>query len=291
MSGRGLAMTHTHGGTMLNSKTTLAVMTVILTYSLSSQAVLGALLPGKGQPHKQQDQKQEEEDRPFFDNRKKKQKPAKDKPAPSKVIMQKPNYQGSGCPQGTASVAMSGDNRAVSIVFDNFTTEAGQQAAKQTTEKTCRLIIPIEAPKGFRMAVAQMDYRGFHALPVKARARLLAIHQIRHAGLKALGTRVKSQQTFEGPVAEDFFMSAIIESKPLPNIKSPLGGALGKPLNPLLNPILKTCGGTYNLEVDVSIAVSSNATGEQAMITLDSIDGQVSDKNSVSYHLQWEQCQ
>ena len=272
---------------MLNSKTTLAVMAFILSYSLTSQALIGALLPGKDKSQPIQD----EEDRPFFDNRKKKQKPAKDKPAPSKVIMQKPNYQGSGCPQGTASVAMSGDNRAVSIVFDNFTTEAGQQAAKQTTEKTCRLIIPIEAPKGFRMAVAQMDYRGFHALPAKARARLLAIHQIRHQGLKALGTRVKSQQTFEGPLAEDFFMSAIIESKPLLNIKSPLGGALGKPLNPLLDPILKTCGGTYNLEIDVSIAVTSNATGEQAMITLDTIDGQVSDKNSVSYHLQWEQCQ
>lgn len=261
---------------MLISKTLFTTMALILTYSFSAQAQLGALLPGK--PHQA---KQEEEDRPFFDNKKKKQKPGKDKPAPSKVIMQKPNYQGSGCPEGTASVAMAGDNRAVSIVFDNFTTEAGQQAMKQTTEKTCRLIIPIEAPKGFRMAVAQMDYRGFHALPAKARAKLSAIHQIRHQGLKALGTRVKSAQTFNGPLAEDFFMSAVIENKPIVNVKL---------LNPLLNPILKTCGGTYNLEVDVSIAVSSNATGEQAMITLDSIDGTVSDKRSVSYHLQWEQC-
>lgn len=261
---------------MLISKSFCITIALILTYSFSVQAQLGALLPGKSQQTKQ-----EEEDRPFFDNKKKKQKPSKDKPAPSKVIMQKPNYQGSGCPEGTASAVMSGDNRAVSIVFDNFTTEAGQQAMKQTTEKTCRLIIPIEAPKGFRMAVAQMDYRGFHALPAKARAKLSAIHQIRHQGLKALGTRVKSQQAFEGPLVEDFFMSAVIQNKPHVNIKK---------LNPLLNPILKTCGGTYNLEVDVSIAVTSNATGEQAMITLDTIDGQVSDKNSVSYHLQWDQC-
>lgn len=288
-------MTQTHGGTMLNSKTTLAAMAVILTYSLTSQALLGNLLPGKGnqqQAPQQVDQKQDEEDRPFFDNRKNHQKPDKTKPAPAKVIMQKPNYQGNGCPQGTAAVTMSGDNRAVSIVFDNFTTEAGQQAMKQSNEKTCRLIIPIEAPKGFRMAVAQLDYRGFHSLPAKAKARLTAIHQIRHQALKVLGTRERSQQTFEGPLSQDFFMSAVIESKPVVNIKSPLGGGLlGQAVNPLLNPILKTCGGTYNLEVDVSIAVMTNATGEQAMITLDTIDGQVSDKNSVSYHLQWEQCQ
>lgn len=260
---------------MLIFKSFCLTAALILIYSFSAQAQHGAFLPGKPQ------QAIKEEDRSFFDNKKKKQKPAKDKPAPSKVIMQRPNYQGSGCPEGTASVVMSGDNRAVSIVFDNFTTEAGQQAMKQTTEKACRLIIPIEAPQGFRMAIAQMDYRGFHALPAKARARLLAIHQIRHQGLKVLGTRVRSQQNFQGPLAEDFFMSALIETKPLANTKK---------LNPLLNPILKTCGGTYNLVVDVSIAVMSNATGEQAMITLDSIDGQVSDKNSVSYHLQWEQC-
>lgn len=141
------------------------------------------------------------------------------------------------------------------------------------------------------MAVAQLDYRGFHALPAKARAKLSAIHQIRHQGLKVLGNRVKSQQVFEGPLTQDFFMSAVIESKPLLKIKAPLVGSLA---NQLVNPILKTCGGTYNLEVDVSIAVISNAIGEQAMITLDSIDGTVSNsntKNSVAYHLQWEQCQ
>lgn len=264
------------------SKSPIFVLALILTYSLSSQAQLGALLPGK-----KQDQKQEEEEIPFFDNRFKKQKPVTDKPAPSKVIMHNPSYAGSGCPEGTTSVAMSGDNRAVSIIFDQFMVEAGSGVKKLSTEKTCRLVIPIEAPKGFRMAVAQMDYRGFNALPENARAKLTAVHQIRHQLLKASGKKVKSQKVFEGPIAEDFFMSAVIANKPIFNVKS-------QALNALLNPIQKTCGGTYNLDVTVSISVLANPTGEQAMITLDSIDGQVSEsnaQNSVAYHLQWEQCQ
>lgn len=282
MSGRLLAMTHLRGRTMLISKSNIAIVAVILTYSLSSQALIGALLPGKpGKAPK--NEKQAEQEQPFFDNRHKKQKPKKDKPAPSKVIMHKPTYQGSGCPQGSASAAMSTDNRAVSIVFDQFTTEASAQANKQTTEKTCRLIIPIEAPQGYRMAVAQMDYRGFKSLPVKARAKLVAVHQIRHQLLKVLGPKVKSQQMFEGPNSEDFYMSAILENKPVVNLQVPI-------LDPVLNPILKTCGGLYNLEIDASIAVMTNPTGEQAMITLDSVDSQLQD-GSVAYHLQWEQCQ
>lgn len=254
-------------------------MALIVTYGFSAQAQLGALLPKLGS----KSEKQAEQDQPLFDNRQKKQKPKKDKPAPAKVILRSPVYSGSGCPAGSAGVAMSTDNRAVSIVFDQFTTEAGAGANKQTTEKNCRIVIPIEAPQGFRMAIAQMDYRGFKSLPVKARAKLVAIHHIRHQLLKALGPKVKSAQVFEGPNTEDFYMSAVLENKPIINLQ-------GLPiLDPALNPILKTCGGIYNLEIDVSIAVMTNPTGEQAMITLDSIDGQLQD-GSVSYHLQWEQC-
>jgi len=268
---------------MLISKSLLAITTLILTYSFSAQAQLGALLPKLGVQLGIKNENQAEQDQLLFDNRQKKQKPKKDKPAPSKVILHNPAYAGSGCPAGSAGVAMSTDNRAVSIVFDQFTTEAGAHANKQTTEKSCRIIIPIGAPQGFRMAVAQMDYRGFKHLPEKARAKLVAVHQIRHQLLKLLGPKVKSAQVFDGPNSEDFYMSAVLEAKPLLNLKGP------PILDPVLNPILKTCGGLYNLEIDVSIAVMTHQTSEQAMITLDSIDGQVQDGN-VAYHLQWEQC-
>lgn len=250
---------------MLILRSIVVIMALVFTYSISSQA------------------QQAEQENPFFDNRIKKQRPNKDRPAPSRVIVHNPTYSGSGCPAGTAAVAMTSDNRAVSIIFDQFTTEAGAQMNKQETQKSCRIIIPLEAPQGYRMAVAQVDYRGFKYLPPKARAKLVAIHHIRHQLVKAVGPRVKSIQVFDGPNSEDFFMSSVIETKPLIKLKGP------PILDPALNPILKTCGGLYNLDIDVSIALATHKTNEQAMITLDSIDGQMQD-GSVAYHLQWEQC-
>lgn len=267
---------------MLISRNFIVIMALVLLQCLNSQAKLGALLPKLGKNEKQSE-KQAEQDQPFFDNRHKKQKPKKDKPSPAKVILYKPTYAGTGCPAGSAGVAMTTDNRAVSIVFNQFTTEAGVDANKKTTEKNCRLMIPIEAPQGFRMAVAQMDYRGFKSLPAKARGKLVAVHHIRHQLLKLVGPKVKSVQVFDGPNTEDFFMSATLETKPLVNLKGP------PILDPVLNPILNTCGGVYNLEIDASLAVMTNPSGDQAMITLDSIDGQLQD-GSVAYHLQWEQC-
>lgn len=251
------------GGTMLISKEFIAILALVLTTSLNSQAKPGDHANKNGAKQENQGKV----DQPFFDNRKNKHKPKKDKPAPSKVILYKPVYSGTGCPAGSAGVAMTTDNRAVSIVFNQFTTEAGVGANKQTTEKNCEIIIPIEAPAGFRMAVAQMDYRGFKAIPSQARGKLVAVHQIRHQLKKVVSPKVRSVQVFEGPNAEDFFMSANIEAKPM----GPNG-------------ISKTCGGIYNLEIDAKIMVVTNPSGEQAMITLDSLDG------SVAYHLQWEQC-
>ncbi|AZZ38015.1 hypothetical protein CIK05_14785 [Bdellovibrio sp. qaytius] len=251
---------------MLIKRNFIAILALVLTSCLNSQAQPGAMSPKPGNVGVNQDD-QADVDQPFFDNRKNHSKPKKDKPAPSKVILYKPVYSGTGCPAGSAGVAMTTDNRAVSIVFNQFTTEAGAGANKQTTEKNCEIIIPIEAPAGYRMAVAQMDYRGFKSIPNKARGKLVAVHRIRHELKKVVGPRVRSVQVFEGPNSEDFFMSANIETKPL---------------GP--NAIANTCGGIYNLEIDAKIMVMTNPTGEQAMIMLDSLDG------SVAYHLQWEQC-
>lgn len=248
---------------MLLSKDFIAILALVLMTTLNSEAQLGKKLPINGAKQ----ENQSEFDQPFFDNRKAKQKPRKDRPAPNKVILYKPVYSGTGCPAGTAGVVMTTDNRAVSVMFNQFTTEAGVGANKQTTEKNCEIIIPIEAPAGYRMAVAQMDYRGFKSIPNKARGKLVAVHQIRHQLKKVVSPRVRSVQIFEGPNAEDFFMSSNIEAKPM----GPNG-------------ISKTCGGIYNLEIDTKIMVVANPTGEQAMMTLDSLDG------SVAYHLEWEQC-
>lgn len=263
--------------------TTIFVTTVVITaYTIQSHALIGGLLPKPSKPNEPTTKAQAEVSINFFDNRKKQSKP-KETPSPKHVTLGEVEYAGSGCPQGTASIALSTNARAVSIVFDQFTAQAGSEA--HTSQKACRLIIPINAPQGYRMVVAQLDYRGFKGLPEKTHAQLKALHQIRHPLLNVLGPKVKSVQNFKGPDAEDFFLSATIENKPVVDLGLPVVSPI---TDPLLNPILKTCGGTYNLEIDAELAVKTNNQGDQVMMTLDSVDGEL--KEGVDFHLQWEKC-
>ena len=41
------------------------------------------------------------------------------------IQLGQPAYGGTGCPAGTASVSLSPDNQAISILFDQYVVEAG----------------------------------------------------------------------------------------------------------------------------------------------------------------------
>src|SRR3954467_11503208 len=79
-----------------------------------------------------------------------------------------PEYGGSGCPGGSASVALSPDQKAISILFDQYVVEAG--GAKSFARKNCNIAIPVHVPSGYSVAVMAIDYRGFVQLPVGSRA-------------------------------------------------------------------------------------------------------------------------
>lgn len=244
-------------------KSITAIIVIITVYSGSASALAGHLLPSKS---KLSAKAPAELSVPFFDNRKNQTKP-KPSHAPKHVILGESGYGGSGCPNGTVAIALSTDNRAVSIVFDQFTSEAGDHANTKISQKSCRLLIPITAPEGYHMAVAQLDYRGFKSLPQHTHAQLKAIHQVRHASVNKHGPKIKTVENFKGPNTDDFFLSATLENKAIANNK--------------------VCGGTYNLEIEIELAVKS-PQGEQVVLTLDSVDGEF--KDGVDYHLQWEKC-
>ena len=77
-----------------------------------------------------------------------------------------PEYGGTGCPAGTASVSLSPDNSAISILFDQYVVEAG--GAKAFDRKNCNIAVPVHVPQGFSVSVIAIDYRGFVQLPAGA---------------------------------------------------------------------------------------------------------------------------
>lgn len=87
----------------------------------------------------------------------------------SLTLLASPNYQlgepvliGNGCPKGSASVAVSPDGSAISILFDRFSVDAkrGMNPWDQM-RKNCRFHIPVALPPGFALEAVQVDYRGF----------------------------------------------------------------------------------------------------------------------------------
>ena len=76
-----------------------------------------------------------------------------------------PAYGGSGCPAGTASITLSPDESALSILFDSYSVEAGRATNKTVDRKSCNISIPVQVPQGYSVAVFQVDYRGYNLLP------------------------------------------------------------------------------------------------------------------------------
>src|SRR3954467_5616314 len=75
------------------------------------------------------------------------------------IRLGQPAYGGTGCPGGSASVALSPDQQAISILFDQYVAQAGGSVAFD--RKNCNIAIPIHVPQGFSVSVLAIDYRGF----------------------------------------------------------------------------------------------------------------------------------
>jgi hypothetical protein len=112
-----------------------------------------------------------------------------------------PDYGGSGCPAGTASVVLSPDEDEISILFDQFIAEAGGGTGRMVDRKACDLGIPIHIPQGYSVAVVQTDFRGFNL--------------VSYGGMNRLNTEYfwanqrgpVYSKMYRGPQNEDYFTS------------------------------------------------------------------------------------
>ncbi len=68
---------------------------------------------------------------------------------------------GSGCPAGTAAVAVSPDNTAFTVAYSSYMAQVGVGAKPTDVRKNCQLNLRVHVPQGFTYAVAKADYRGF----------------------------------------------------------------------------------------------------------------------------------
>jgi len=174
-----------------------------------------------------------------------------------------PVYGGNGCPQGTMRVVFSPDNLSFSLLFDQFIAEVVDPSGSAKDVMACDLIIPMQIPNGMQMTITRVDFRGFSALPARARAVLHSMFNFRGRGD---GERMNLRYTFSGPVMENYEISSDALA-PGETETSP-------------------CGGAFQLRILNQLRIHTTKKGEPASITLDSVDG----ASEAMYFVNWQSC-
>jgi hypothetical protein len=170
-----------------------------------------------------------------------------------------PGYGGTGCPAGSASVTVSPDQKSLSFLFDSYVTEAGYTTGRQIDRKSCNLSVPVHVPQGYSIAVINVDYRGFNALPSGGSSRFNAEYFWAGSRGPTMG------RDFYGPLNQDYTLTNNLLATSL---------------------VWTPCGASVNLRVNSSLMVKTNSASQQALSTVDSADLHA----GLIYHLQWRRC-
>ncbi|MCA6096351.1 DUF4360 domain-containing protein, partial [Streptomyces sp. SCA3-4] len=80
---------------------------------------------------------------------------------PGRVVIDVVAVNGSGCPAGTAAVAVASDNTAFTVSYSDYLAQVGVGAKPTDFRKNCQLGLNVHVPQGFTYAIARADYRGF----------------------------------------------------------------------------------------------------------------------------------
>jgi len=180
------------------------------------------------------------------------------------------SFAGNGCPAGTMSVVFAPDNLSFSILFDQFVAEVGATARQKKDVMACNAVIPMEIPEGMQMEITRVDYRGFVAIPRGGRAVLHSIFNFTERGGGPDRDKINLRYRFDGPLTENYEISSVaVEGGRSPQTEA------------------SPCGGRTNLRIRNNLEVKTGTRGENAQVTLDSIDG----AGHAIYYVSWKRCQ
>jgi hypothetical protein len=179
--------------------------------------------------------------------------------AQAQISLGQPAYGGTGCPAGSASAALTDDGSILSILFDQYTAEAGNTTSRRIDRKNCSVRIPINVSQGYQVALLAFDYRGFAAVPNGGTAVFDASYS--YIG----GAPVRFSKTFRGGLNSNYSVAHELISTTV---------------------TYSPCGRTVMLDASTSIRAISNSSMQQTMISVDSVDVTA----GLLYKVQWRRC-
>ncbi|KOV95539.1 DUF4360 domain-containing protein [Streptomyces sp. NRRL B-3648] len=185
-----------------------------------------------------------------------------DNPPPDKIVIDVATVNGSGCPAGTAAVAVSPDNTAFTVTYSSYLAQAGGNSDPTAFRKNCQLNLVVHVPQGFTYAIASADYRGFASLQRGATATQKASYYFQGSS-----STVPKTHPFGGPYNDDWQATDSTDWAQL---------------------VWAPCGVLRNFNINTELRVNAGTANPDkvSFMTMDSTDGDI----STVYHMAWKQC-
>ncbi|MEW2630754.1 DUF4360 domain-containing protein [Streptomyces sp. NPDC048389] len=183
-------------------------------------------------------------------------------PPPDKIVIEVATVNGSGCPAGTAAVAVSQDNTAFTVTYSNYLAQVGGNSPATAFRKNCQLNLIVHVPQGFTYAIASADYRGFASLQPGATGTEKASYYFQGSPSTAYRSH-----TFEGPYDDNWQATDTTDWAQL---------------------VWAPCGvqRNFNINTELRLDAGTSDPAKTSFMTMDSTDGDI----STIYHMAWKEC-
>ncbi|SEQ47959.1 DUF4360 domain-containing protein [Lentzea albida] len=184
-------------------------------------------------------------------------------PPPGHITIDIVTVNGSGCPAGTAAVAVSEDNKAFTVTYSDYLAQVGVGAQPTDFRKNCQLNLRVNVPQGFTYGIAQADYRGFAHLERGAYAIQKANYYF-----QGMSQNDAKQHRYNGPHSDDWQATDTTEVAAI---------------------VYSPCGEKRNFNINTELRVypgTSNTATTTSFVSMDSTDGAI----DTTYRFSWKTC-
>jgi hypothetical protein len=184
-------------------------------------------------------------------------------PPTDHIVIDVVTVNGSGCPPGSAAVAVSPDNTAFTVTYSVYLAQVGVGSRPTDFRKNCQLNLLVHVPSGFTYAINEVDYRGFASLAAGATGMQRASYYFQGSPNTDIRTHNFSGALEDNWQSTDTTELASLEYAP--------------------------CGAMRNLNINTELRVgagTSNPSTTTSFLAMDSTDGSI----NTTYHFSWLRC-
>ncbi|RKS76690.1 uncharacterized protein DUF4360 [Actinomadura pelletieri DSM 43383] len=181
---------------------------------------------------------------------------------PDGVTVDVATVNGSGCPIGSAAVALSESSETFTVTYSEHLARVGGNSKPTDERRNCQLNLRVHVPQGFVYAISQVDYRGYISLRKGASASLISSYYFQG------DSRTRHyQRKFSGPLEMNYQSTDMLDVTEL--VWSPCGEQRN-----------------FNINTQLLVDIGTSDKSEISFISLDSTDGNI----KTTYHFTWKRC-